>query len=255
MINTGTKLSPTEPPKFELQDTGVARESVYVPLSQRLADNLSKAAKVLGVDSITLEALRFTDWLTLGDTRTFCEQIIKGRLTGERVLKGVDRPEVQQWVEYLKSDENLSSSASNDQMDFMNFQLRQIIQVGDCIIADESRYFLSGGEYLTQGKIYEITTIHDRDLGDFSVYHKTNFPEPDDKAVTSVHGIKLVYREGVEIWSWWKAWKDAEIQRRGPLLPEEERELDQYEAQERGKIGIAANTAVYGSSLPGKEPQ
>lgn len=90
----------------------------------------------------------------------------------------------------------------NDFDDLLQYRLKQLIQVGDEWLAQESKTFLSGPEYITKGKRYRITELDDRrqSLSEFSARTTTNFPEETN--CIGNYGCNSLWRDGVEIWNW-----------------------------------------------------
>jgi hypothetical protein len=230
-------------------DFAFKAEAIYVPLSVRTAAMFEQAAHILAIDGLTLQALFLVDWVPGLSSKVFCNQIKSGRLTTEQVVKGLDRPDIQTYKQH-RTDE--TTNAMSDAIDRHCFELKRVIKIGDQLVAGESRTFLSGGEHITKGGRYPIIAINDEGYGDFSVCHKTNLPAPDDGTWTNALGIKFLYRDGKEIWSWYEAWKTDYEKVHGALTPEHASELAQMENTERAELGIfdTGITAEQGYILP-----
>jgi hypothetical protein len=210
-------------------------ESIYVPLSERTAAMFEQAAGILAIDGPTLQALFLVDWIRTLRSKNFCELISSGSLKAEQVVKGLDRPDIEL---YKKTVADESENALSNARDRRSFELKKMIKIGDEIVAEETRTFLSGGEYITKGGRYPIISIDDQGYGDFTVRHKTNLPAPDDQTITNNCGIYFLYRAGKEIWSWHEAWKKDWEADHGALTPEDAREDAQMVNSRRDELGI-----------------
>jgi uncharacterized protein (DUF1330 family) len=76
---------------------------------------------------------------------------------------------------------------------------RDTVQVGDYVNSSDDKTFLSGGQYLTKGKLYKVKQLDFReDTKSYCVVVDADIP--DEIAWLSMTG--LIIRDGIVIWNW-----------------------------------------------------
>ncbi len=147
----------------------------------------------------------------------FYDNVMKGEITREEVIAEakdfMEMPDVELERRETKWQE---SSKENDFCDIMNYRLKQIIEVGDYLMSDETKtYCFSKKQYQTKGKLYKIRELSDdRDSPMTGICAITNsdMRNKQDTIHWCHYGIKSVWRGKKEIWNWslayFQLWKE-----------------------------------------------
>jgi hypothetical protein len=204
----------------------------YIPLSVRTKAAWKRAGEILGLHPVVVREGFLQDWFRVMESKTFFTLLESGEIKKEEFdsVKFTDEQinEKQKiWDDALKESEDT---------DLMDYELKQLIEVGDEILSTDTKKFLSGGEYITTGKRYKIKELHDDGLTGFSAITSTNMK--GERNWECVHGVRSLWRKGKEIWNWNIAYFEM-FKRMNPNHPQtkemEEHCLIQAEKIRQGK--------------------
>lgn len=190
----------------------------YIPFSVRNTQKWNDAAADFGVHPVILFEAYIKRYFTGMDSVDFLNLL---KRDSERKFVGEVREmcnalasifTAEQLVD--KSAELLAAAIDNGFCDLMHYRLKQIIEVGDEWLCDESKtYCFSGKQYLTRGERYQITKLCDdrcSPLVGFTMTHTTDMPDNFNSA--SHYSCKSVWRNGSEIWNWYQAYLDLWVE-------------------------------------------
>jgi hypothetical protein len=175
----------------------------YEKYSIRSTRRWKEAAAKLGLHHIILRKIFFDYWWVL-DASQFLDYIDSGRWDLQKTLN--DHPLPTLTEEEIKTEEDRWKKAGedNDFTDLMYYRLKKMVKVGDYFMSDETKTFLSGGEYLTAGKKYRIKELSDKrsdhGLVGFTAITTTNMRK--EQHWCSHLGINSLWRGRKEIWNW-----------------------------------------------------
>ncbi|MGO8750595.1 MAG: hypothetical protein ACLQNE_31995 [Thermoguttaceae bacterium] len=174
----------------------------YIPLAQRQLAFWTKVSDILGIPPDDAREVYIQCWCSGMDSKDFLRCLETGRLTKEQVLERAQhmKPKSPQG----ETDER--SAVIDDiideihqEIDEENYRLKQIIEVGDEVLAGENKRFLTSGEYITAGKWYVVQHLHDQEgMTDFAVVTSTNIPGENNWE--NQFSIKVLRRQGQVIW-------------------------------------------------------
>lgn len=169
-----------------------------------------ESAAIVGVHPVILRDVYIDRWCHAVQARNFLDCIKRNNEKGFlETVKAECAEAAKDWTDERIAEKEAQSQEFAEERDFsdlMDYRLKQLIEVGDEIRAEETKTFLSGGEYLTKGKLYKIVELRDDGLCDFTAITRTNFEaEPN---WSSIHGVRSLWRDGVEIWNWHQAYFD-----------------------------------------------
>ncbi len=142
-------------------------------------------------------------WQT--DSRDFGNLIKRGEITREQIMEAasdfLEMPDIELNRRQMESEK--CGIENDDDMDLLNYRLKQIIEVGDYIVSNETKTFcFSGKQYQTKGKKYRITELNDyrENLVGFTAITTADIKK--ERIWWSNHGTKSLWRGNQEIWNW-----------------------------------------------------
>jgi len=119
-----------------------------------------------------------------------------------------------------RESKSQKAAEDNDFCDLLTWRLKNLIEIGDYLVSDENKTFLSGGKYQTKGKKYKITDLKDEGGSNFG--YVTTADIKGEKIWGSNYGVKSVWRKGKEIWNWNLAYLELWLEE-NPNHPETEK--------------------------------
>jgi len=163
-----------------------------------------QAASFLNMHPALLKEIYLDVWCTGIDAGDFIDYVLAGKKGFTRAELLEHPTKMDNWTkEQLDAKEANSQkwSEESDFCDLLNYRLKQLIRVGDYTIADETKtYCFSKKQYITKGKKYRIRELFDERGSSFGCRTSTDLPKESNHE--SVHGIKVLWRNGKEIWNW-----------------------------------------------------
>ena len=169
----------------------------YEPASIRHKRIWDEAAASLGIHPAILREGFFSRWFTSVGASDFIDLIKRGEIKVDEFLEIKLTPEECE----AKNTKFESSKLDQDFGDLLHYRLKTIIEVGDYVVANETKtYTFSGTQYLTKGKQYKIIELNDEGGSIFGAITKTDIK--GEKNWTSVYGMNSVWRDGKEIYNW-----------------------------------------------------
>ncbi len=141
------------------------------------------------------------------DGSYFYDNVMSGKITREEVIaEAIDFMEMPDVELERRNQKAIGAQKENDFCDIMNYRLKQLIEVGDWLMSDETKtYCFSKKQYQTQGKKYKIISLNDEKANPMTGICAITNSDMKDKRDTihwCEHGIKSVWRKGKEIWNW-----------------------------------------------------
>ncbi len=179
----------------------------YELASVRIKRKWDDIASILKVHPVVLRTVYVERYFVGIDSKDFYRIIVKNSdsdlilgikeaCSKIKLSKQILAEKQMQWQETLE-EENF--------IDLMHYRLKQLIEVGDEWVADETKtYCFSEKQYLTAGKRYKIILLQDEGGSEFGVQTETDLP--GEINWTSVYGCKSIWRNGEEIWNWNQAY-------------------------------------------------
>jgi len=175
----------------------------YEPRSVRSERYWSNLSEKTGIHQTILRKAKLD--LFVWEASRFADMLLKEDL----VANEPELFETGMSIEELdaKLEKSRAAAREHDDVDLMHYKLKQLVEVGDQFLNDETKTFLSGGEYLTAGKFYLIKTVSDSSDGvptEFSFTSTCNMAKETNWG--SSLGIKSLWRGGKEVWNWYTAY-------------------------------------------------
>jgi hypothetical protein len=215
----------------------------YEKYSIRSRRRWKEAADKLGIHTVILREIYWQVWFRGVEASYVLDQIISGEWDLQKVLNDEQMPVMTPEEIAEKDEKQLKAAEDEDFTDLMYYRLKKLIQVGDYVMCDESKTFLSGGEYVTAGKKYRIKELSDdRDgLTGFTAITTTNMRK--EQHWLSHLGVNSLWRGRKEIWNWSTAYFDLYLEQNPDFpktKPEEFKEFEEYNrvAAEKHRKGL-----------------
>ena len=213
----------------------------YEKYSVRSPKMWKLAADKMGVHPVILRKLYVDRYCAPIAARDFIDLILKNKRNRDD-QKFADRL-VEELAEIKMTPEEIAAKEASSQeaaeaMDFcdeLSYRLKQLIQVGDEIVSDENKDFcFSKKQYQTAGNRYKILNLLDnRDgLTDFTAITNADIK---GQIWWNVHGVQSVWRDGKEIWNWWRDYHALFVEKN----PNHPQEAELRENSERNAIRCA----------------
>ena len=185
----------------------------YEPKSVWLRRQWTAAADAIGVNPNVLRKVYIDRWFVGMDRKDFLRlctspnDIPKNDRGGKKGFIATIREECEK-VDLSEEEENRDIREAWIEADFSDllwYRLKELIQIGDEFVSDETKtFFSSEQQYLTKGNRYKILTLRDEDGGEFGFTTETDIP--GEINFTSNFSCQSIWRNGEEIWSWKKAY-------------------------------------------------
>ena len=145
------------------------REPQYVPLSQRSREAWAATAAKLDLSPEVVWEIYVSRFFTGVCARNFHSLVASGRMTRAEVLKGTTIEKIEAVISAKPKGETVEDE-DFDAGDRLNFDAKGVLEIGDEWEADETKRYLSGGEYITEGKAVRnhrlpgrrVRLLHDR---------------------------------------------------------------------------------------------
>jgi hypothetical protein len=176
----------------------------YIKASVRTKKAWDNLAKMLDLHCTIVREAYFNRWFTSVDFGDFINLIETGEITRDDVIEAGE-----DWMEIPVSEldkmlvKKEKASLENDDSDLLHYRCKQLIQLGDEIVSDETKTFcFSGKQYQTQGKRYKITSLDDKRAGLSGFTARTESDIEGEGIWWSSYGVKSLWRDGKEIWNW-----------------------------------------------------
>jgi len=203
--------------------------------SERYWSNLSEKTGIhqtvlrkAKLDSCIWEASRFADMLLKEDLKTKEPELFETNMSIEELD--------------AKLEKSRDAAREHDDMDLLHYKLKQLVEVGDQFLNDETKTYLSGGEYMTAGKFYLIKTVSDDSEGvptEFGFTSTCNMVKETNWGNSL--GLKSLWRGGKEIWNWYTAYFESYAERH-PETPADK--LEELRVHCAGKAAELLATAT-----------
>lgn len=171
----------------------------YITHAERAKARWTRVGELLGVSPDLAQEIFLQRFFTVMNSYDFQHWLETEQDAKEVVLsraKGVTLPEPMSAVESALSDEII------EEISRKNYDLKSLIEVGDEILAEDTKTFLSGSEYLTKGKWYQVLSLEERPsdgLTDFTGITATNMPK--ERNFFGAHSVTVLRRNGKVIWN------------------------------------------------------
>jgi hypothetical protein len=166
----------------------------YIPREERHRVFWAEVSQILEMSPEEAEhAFIHTHFVSM-DAKNFLSCVKSGKITKATLEKFHIPP-----LEHCQESQQVIEITNEvlDELDQQNYKLKQVIEIGDEILAEENRTFLSGGEYITKGEWYVVQELIDNGHIDFTAITSCNMPE--ERNYQGVWGISVVRRNGVVI--------------------------------------------------------
>ena len=143
-------------------------------------------------------------WYRSYQTNEFLAHLCSGEIPRDEVVKAAtDFMEIPISELDRREAEAFKDSQECDFGDLLNYRLKQLVQVGDEVVSEETKTFcFSGIQYQTQGKRYTIRELNDSRDGLTGFTALTNSDIPTDPIYWNNFGIRSLWRDGKELWNW-----------------------------------------------------
>jgi hypothetical protein len=172
--------------------------AAYEKSSVRSARAWAEAAAPLGVHPVILREFYFDKYCRGVQRRDFFSLLKRGGIkpTAEDLATTMTPEEIE-----AKALAQQKANEENDSCDLLLWRLKQLVEVGDEVMSDETKTFtFSQAQYITQGKRYKITELKDDGGSEFGFISDTDIE--GERNWGSAYGIKSLWRNGVEIYNW-----------------------------------------------------
>lgn len=171
----------------------------YKTLAERTKEGYREISKILGLHPVIIREVYFNRWFTGMDIRDFFALIKSGEIKREE-FDGVQFTD----EEIAKKQRTWNKAVKDNEFsDQLSYQLKQLIEVGDETVCDETKTFcFSNKQYLTAGKKYKIIELNDKrdTLTGFTAI--TNTDLEGERNWESNHSVRSLWRNNKEIWNW-----------------------------------------------------
>jgi len=174
----------------------------YVPAQERKRVLWEKVGNLLQMDPQEIAHIFFYVYWHSMEAKDFLRCVEKGKITKETILEHAKEIPARKEKTPEEQQECNAVAESLNESDRQNWELKKIIEIGDEVLGEDNKTFLSGGEYITKGKWYKIQEMMDTGNADFSVITSTNMKGERDWECP--WGISVVRRNGQIIWDRWK---------------------------------------------------
>ncbi len=172
----------------------------YVPSSVTNKKAWDEVASILGLHPVVARQVYLDRWYTM-DKKDFFALVRNGEFT-KKDFDVVKMTQEELDAEYVSWCDAMKE---RDFSDLMYYRLKQIIEVGDETVCNETKtYCFSGKQYQTQGKRYKIENLYDEGNSEFRYQTTTDLPTETNWG--SFLGCKSIWRGDKEIWNWSIAW-------------------------------------------------
>jgi len=176
----------------------------YEKLSVRSRRLWSGLSEFTGLNEVALRAAFVSQWFGSCRASEWAGLIRSGKVSIAQITEAAhDRLDALSVQEITKKQAmHERAMLDQDHCDLSQYRLKQIIRVGDEWVCNDTKTFLSGGEYLTAGKLYRILELSDTrdDMSEFSMITETNMP--GERNYASNLSVMSLWRDGKEVWNW-----------------------------------------------------
>lgn len=176
----------------------------YVPSSVRSKEAWEDVAKFVGLHPTQVREAYIQRWCAPIQSKDWIKLVKRGDITKADIEEvKISVPE-KDWDVFHA--EWCEAGKQNDFCDLLNYRLKQIIQLGDKWVSDETKtYCFSGWQYLTKGKKYTIVSLAEDGVSDFKAQTTTDLRK--ERHWIGVHGCRSIWRRDKEIWNWHLAYQ------------------------------------------------
>jgi hypothetical protein len=203
----------------------------YVPFSTRIKSEWNEVSSFLGLPPVVIRKAYMDRWCRGVSRRQFFDLVKRGEIAKAEFDK-VEMTQAEMDKEQAEWEESMRE---NDFCDLISYRLKQLIEVGDEVVADETKtYCFSQLQYQTKGKRYKITVLNDEPGSEFGYQTETDLE--GERNWGSHLGCRSLWRDGKEIWNWNRAylelWKEQ-----NPGHPQTA-EMEEYSREHAQKASV-----------------
>ncbi len=175
----------------------------YEPYSVRSKRAWQEIAEILNLHPVIIREAYINKYYQYSSS--FFDYIKSGKISYANIIEAaedfLEMPDIELDRRQKEWDK---CSLENDFCDLMNYRLKDLIEVGDYLVSDETKTFcFSGKQYQTKGKKYKIIELNDDRDGKLTGIHAIT--DADIKGETihwCEYGMKSLWRNEKEIWNW-----------------------------------------------------
>lgn len=181
------------------------RTEPYIPAAERKRKLWSDASKLSGMTVEEIQELYIQIFFTSMEANAFVDLLRRKEITREQLMKYQSQMQPRIHTVRTEHDQGMCEAVeeSLNNSDRKNYDCKQIIEVGDEVLAGETKTFcFSKKEYITKGEWYKVISLNDDGVASFCAVTETNIP--GEQNWENVWGISVVRREGKIIWDRWE---------------------------------------------------